>query len=67
MNFLVRYRTLNLGKLITYANKYLKGLGFHQNFILSEHVGLYEHYGYHYLNDIANYGGSSDHLYVKKL
>jgi len=62
------YRGLRVsGKLIDYANEYLRGLGFKQSYIPSEHVGLYERYGYHYINDIVNYGGGTDHLFVKEL
>ncbi|MBQ0000940.1 MAG: GNAT family N-acetyltransferase [Clostridiales bacterium] len=53
------------GKLIAYANDYLARLGFAQSYIPSEHVGLYEKYGYHYVSDITNYGGGIDHLYEK--
>ncbi|MCR5799618.1 MAG: GNAT family N-acetyltransferase [Lachnospiraceae bacterium] len=62
------YRGLRVsGKLIDYANEYLRGLGFTQSYIPSEHVGLYERYGYHYINDIVNYGGGTDHLFAKEL
>lgn len=53
------------GKLIAYANEYLRRLGFEKSFIPSEYVGLYERYGYHYVTDITNYGGGLDHLYEK--
>lgn len=53
--------------LISYANCYAREQGFEQSYIPTEYVGLYEHYGYHYLKDIVNYGGGVDHLYVKKL
>ncbi|MBO7425413.1 MAG: GNAT family N-acetyltransferase [Clostridiales bacterium] len=53
------------GKLIEAANIYLKDQGFTKSYIPSEHVGLYEHYGYQYVRDITNYGGSEDHLYEK--
>ena len=52
-------------KMIAYANDYLKSLGFEKSFIPSEHVGLYEQYGYHYVSDITNYGGGTDHLFEK--
>ena len=55
------------GKLIDYVNEYLRGLGFRRSFIPSEYVGLYEHYGYHYVKEIENYGGYTDHLYVKEI
>ena len=50
-----------------YANDYAKSLGFERTYIPSEHVGLYEKYGYTYLKDIVNYGGGVDRLYVKEL
>lgn len=55
------------GKLIDYVNEYLRGLGFRRSYIPSEYVGLYEHYGYHYVKEIENYGGYTDHLYVKEI
>ena len=53
------------GKLIDGANEYLKACGFTRSYIPSEYMGLYEHYGYRYLKDIVNYGGGTDHLFVK--
>ena len=53
------------GDLISYANQYLKKNGFDRSYIPSEYLGLYEHYGYTYLKDIVNYGGGTDHLYMK--
>lgn len=55
------------GKLIDFANDYAKKCGFDRTYIPSEHIGLYEKYGYHYLKDITNYGGGVDRLYVKEL
>ncbi len=55
------------GQLIDFANEYAKELGFEKTYIPSEHIGLYEKYGYRYLKDIVNYGGGTDRLYVKKL
>jgi len=55
------------GKLIDFANVYAKEIGFDRTYIPSEHVGLYEKYGYYYLKDIVNYGGGTDRLYVKEL
>ena len=54
------------GELIEYANQYLKGYGFSRSYIPAESFGLYEHYGYTYLRDIVNYGGGTDHLFVKE-
>ena len=53
------------GDLIAYANQYLKKNGFNRSYIPSEFLGLYEQYGYTYLKDIVNYGGGTDHLFVK--
>ena len=55
------------GMLIDFANAYAKKIGFDRTYIPSEHVGLYEKYGYRYLKDIVNYGGGTDRLYVKEL
>lgn len=54
-------------KLIDFANEYAKECGFARTYIPSEHIGLYEKFGYHYLNDITNYGNGTDRLYVKEL
>ena len=53
--------------LIDFANQYAKELGFDRTYIPTEHVGLYEKYGYRYLRDIVNYGGGTDRLYCKEL
>ena len=53
--------------LVDYANAYALSLGFVRTYIPSEHVGLYEKYGYTYIKDIVNYGGGTDRLYVKEL
>lgn len=54
-------------KLIDFANAYAKDVGFSSTYIPSEHIGLYEKYGYSYRKDIVNYGGETDRLYVKEL
>ena len=53
--------------IISFANAYAKECGFDRTYIPSEHVGLYEKYGYQYLKDIVNYGNGIDRLYVKQL
>ena len=55
------------GKLIDFANQYAKEIGFANTYIPTEHIGLYEKYGYHYVKDIVNYGNGIDRLYVKEL
>lgn len=54
-------------RLIEAANLYAKSLGFKESYIPSEHIGLYEKYGYRYVKDIVNYGNGIDRLYVKRL
>ena len=54
-------------RLVDFANSYAKDLGFDKTYIPSEHVGLYEKYGYTYIKDIVNYGGDTDRLYAKEL
>ena len=55
------------GEMIGFANQYAKAIGFHRTYIPSEFFGLYEKYGYTYVKDIVNYGGGTDHLFVKEL
>ena len=62
------YRGNRIGaKLIDFANEYAKNLGFEKTYIPSEHVGLYEKYGYSYIKEIVNYAGGKDRLYAKSL
>ena len=53
------------GKLIDFANDYAKGIGFSRTYIPSEHIGLYEKYGYRFVREIVNYGGGTDRLYER--
>ena len=55
------------GTLIEQANAYAKSRGYEKTYIPSSFFGLYEKYGYRYLRDIVNYGGDTDHLFVKEL
>jgi len=55
------------GKLIDFANKYAKKVGFKRTYIPTKFIGLYEKYGYKYIQDIINLNGANRHLYVKKL
>ena len=55
------------GELIARANSYAKTLGYDRTYIPSPHLGLYERYGYRYVRDIVNYGGETDHLFVKEI
>ena len=63
-----KYRGRRISEtLIDFANEYAKTLGFTRTYIPTDHVGLYEKYGYRYLRDIVNYGGGTDRLYCKDL
>ena len=55
------------GMLIDFANRYAREAGFDRTYIPSEHIGLYEKYGYRYVKDIVNYGNGTDRLYVREL
>ena len=57
------------GKLIDYANEYLKEQGFTRSYIPTpwENAGLYEHFGYSFVKGITNYGGDDDFLYSKEI
>ena len=55
------------GKLIDAANAYARSLGHVKTYIPSPFSGLYERYGYRYIKDIVNYGGDTDHLFVKEI
>ena len=64
------YRGLRIsGKLIDFANGYLKEHGFVRSYIPApkENVGLYERYGYSFVKEITNYGGGGDLLYSKEI
>ncbi len=54
-------------RLIDFANDYAKACGFDVTYIPSEHVGLYEKFGYSYVKDIVNYGNGADRLYFKRI
>ncbi len=54
-------------KLISAANSYARSLGYDKTYIPTPYLGLYERFGYKYLKEIVNYGGGTDHLFVKEL
>lgn len=54
-------------RLIDFANSYAKKIGFSRTYIPTEHIGLYEKYGYYYIKDIVNYNNGIDRLYAKDL
>ncbi|MBR6708076.1 MAG: GNAT family N-acetyltransferase [Clostridia bacterium] len=54
-------------ELIDHANAYAREIGFARTYIPTEHIGLFEKYGYHYIRNIVNYGNGVDRLYAKEL
>lgn len=62
------YRGMRISqRLIDYIHQYAKSVGFSRTYIPSEFFGLYEKYGYRYWKDVVNYGGGTDHLFVRDL
>ena len=55
------------GRMIAAAGAYARTLGCEKVCLASHFFGLYERYGFQYLRDIVNYGGDTDHLFVKAL
>ena len=55
------------GKLISFANKYAKKIGFKRTYIPTKYIGLYEKYGYKYVKDVINLDGFTRRLYVKEI
>ena len=54
-------------KLINYAEDIAKEKGFDKVFIATDHIGLYEKYGYDYLENRIGYWGDDNRVLLKKL
>jgi len=54
------------GKLIDYAHAYALSQGFRRTWIPSSLNGFYERFGYRYVRDIVNYGGGTEHMFVRE-
>lgn len=54
-------------KLINYAEDIAKEKGFDIVFIATDHIGLYEKYGYDYLENRIGYWGDDNRVLLKKL
>lgn len=54
-------------QLLTYAETYLKELGFQSIYIVSGEIGLYEKYGYKKIKDCMTVHGFAENLFEKKL
>lgn len=54
-------------KLIQAAIEYAKSLGFSRVYIPSDITGLYEKYGFVRIDELENYGGGIDHVFMKEI
>ena len=57
----------NAGKLLAYAEKLAKEKGFEKIHISTNHVGLYEKYGYNFFKMMKAVDGEDSRVYIKKL
>ena len=55
------------GLLIEAAETYARSLGFKRVYIPSDVVGLYEKYGYKRIDELVNYGGDTDQIFMKEI
>lgn len=62
----VRGRRIS-GLLIEKAEAYARACGFARVYIPSDIQGLYEKYGYAKVDELVNYGGDVDSVYMKEL
>ena len=52
-----------INEVIDYAQK----IGFTKVYIPSDIQGLYEKYGFHYIDELKNYSGVMDHIFMKEI
>ncbi len=55
------------GKLLAYAEKLAKKKGFEKIHISTNHVGLYEKYGYEFFKIMKDIDGEDSRVYIKNL
>lgn len=55
------------GKLLEYAEKLAEEAGMESIYISTNHVGLYEKYGYEFFQIMKDIGGEDSRVYVKRL
>lgn len=55
------------GQLIAAASEWASAQGFRQAYIPSDMSGFYERYGFRQIDDLTNYGGDVDHVFVRDL
>ena len=54
-------------KMIAFAGEYLKGLGFHEMYLTSDHVNLYEKYGFTAIDRQQAFWGGLETIFRKAL
>ncbi len=54
-------------KLIQCAMEYLKSIGFNKVYLVSDHVNLYEKYGFHVIDRKIAPWGTEEKIYVKEI
>lgn len=54
-------------KLIQNAMKYLKDLGFEKTYLVSDHINLYEKYGFYVIDKKLAPWGEEEKVYIQKL
>ncbi|MGN0143407.1 MAG: GNAT family N-acetyltransferase [Clostridium sp.] len=54
-------------KLIDYAVSYAGKKGYRQVYLATDHVGLYEKYGFSYLENRIDVWGEDSRIYIKKI
>ena len=57
----------NAGKLLAYAEKLAKKKGFEKIHISTNHIGLYEKYGYNFFQTMKDIDGEDSRVYIKNL
>lgn len=55
------------GQLISQSCEYARELGFRKVYIPSALEGFYERYGFHKIDQLTNYGGDTDQVFMKEL
>ncbi|MBQ4547200.1 MAG: GNAT family N-acetyltransferase [Oscillospiraceae bacterium] len=57
----------NAGKLLAHAEKLAKKKGFEKIHISTNHIGLYEKYGYNFFQTMKDIDGEDSRVYIKNL
>lgn len=57
----------NMGRLLAYAEERARERGFERLYLATDHIGLYEKYGFRYLKNMLDYQGEDSRIYVFEL